>query len=78
MLATVGFPTLTVFFLVLPAGSAADHPASYLVLVQAGLEIRRHVDLLDWLQGDVQRYLPHDILMTGWPWEKPIPKSAAS
>ena len=34
--------------------------------MQAGLEIRRHADLLHWLQGDVQHYLPHDILMTGW------------
>ena len=48
------------------AAALTDHPASYLALVQAGLEIRCHADLLDWLQGDVQHYLPHDILMTGW------------
>ena len=48
------------------AVALTDHPARYLALVHAGLAITRHVDLLDWLQGDVQRYLPHDILMTGW------------
>ena len=48
------------------AEALTDHPARYLALVQAGLAINRHVDLLRWLQGDVQHYLPHDILMTGW------------
>lgn len=50
----------------LSAVALTDHPDRYLALVQAGLAIKRHVDLLDWLQGDVQHYLPHDILMTGW------------
>ena len=50
----------------LSAEALTDHPARYLALVQAGLAINRHVDLLRWLQGDVQHYLPHDILMTGW------------
>lgn len=50
----------------LSAAALTDHPARYLALVQAGLAIKRHVDLLHWLQGDVQHYLPHDVLMTGW------------
>ena len=50
----------------LSAVALTDHPARYLALVQAGLAIKRHADLLHWLQGDVQDYLPHDILMTGW------------
>ena len=50
----------------LSAAALTDHPARYLALVQAGLMIGRHVDLLHWLQGDVQHYLPHDILMAGW------------
>ena len=29
-------------------------------------EIRRHVDLMLWLQGDVQHFLPHDILVAAW------------
>ena len=48
------------------AAALSDRPARYLALVQAGLAINRHVDLLQWLQGDVQHFLPHDILMTGW------------
>ncbi|MDB5744865.1 MAG: transcriptional regulator, LuxR family [Polaromonas sp.] len=38
----------------------------YLKLIEAGASIRRHVDLLYWLQGDMQRCLPHDILLAGW------------
>lgn len=38
----------------------------YLKLIEAATGIRRHVDLLQWLQGDVQHCLPHDILLSGW------------
>ena len=38
----------------------------YLKLIEDATAIRRHVDLLEWLQGDVQECLPHDILLTGW------------
>jgi transcriptional regulator EpsA len=37
-----------------------------LSLVQRGTVIKRHVDLLQWLQGDFQFFLPHDILIAGW------------
>ena len=50
----------------LSAVALTDQPARYLALVQAGLAVRSHVDLLHWLQGDVQNYLPHDLLITGW------------
>jgi transcriptional regulator EpsA len=50
----------------LSALALTDHPDRYLSLVQAGLAINRHVDLLHWLQGDIQHFLPHDILITGW------------
>lgn len=43
-------------------GNSAD----YLQLIEGATTIRRHVDLLQWLQGDVQHYLPHDILLAGW------------
>jgi transcriptional regulator EpsA len=45
---------------------ATDDAARYLALAQAGATVRRHVDLLDWLQGDFQHCVPHDILITGW------------
>ena len=50
----------------LSAVALTDYPDRYLALVQAGLAIKCHADLLHWLQGDVQHYLPHDILMSGW------------
>jgi len=29
-------------------------------------KVRNHLDALIWLQGDMQRYLPHDILIAAW------------
>jgi transcriptional regulator EpsA len=47
----------------LPLG---EDSARYLKVIGEGVTIGRHVDLLHWLQGDVQHYLPHDILLAGW------------
>jgi transcriptional regulator EpsA len=30
------------------------------------VKVRSHFDALEWLQGDMQRYLPHDILIAAW------------
>ncbi|MDQ3061032.1 MAG: transcriptional regulator EpsA [Pseudomonadota bacterium] len=38
----------------------------YVKLIEAAMAVRRHAEFLQWLQGDVQRYLPHDILLAGW------------
>jgi transcriptional regulator EpsA len=38
----------------------------YLGLVEQSLLVRRHFDLLLWLQGDVQRFLPHEVMLAGW------------
>lgn len=35
-------------------------------LMRQGLDVRRHFDLLVWLQGDLQQFLPHDIMLSGW------------
>ena len=35
-------------------------------LVNEVLGVRRHVDLMRWLQGGLQRYIPHDILVAAW------------
>lgn len=35
-------------------------------LVNEVLSVRRHVDLMKWLQGSLQQYLPHDILIAAW------------
>ncbi len=46
-----------------PSGQNFDH---YVKLIESATAIRRHVELLQWLQGGVQQYLPHDILLVGW------------
>ncbi len=38
----------------------------YAALVEQSTSIARHADLLEWLQGDIQQCLPHDILLAGW------------
>lgn len=35
-------------------------------VVTLAVDVRSHFDVLTWLQGDVQRYLPHDILIAAW------------
>lgn len=44
----------------------SDSSGNYLKMIEGATTIRRHAELLHWLQGDVQHYLPHDILLTGW------------
>ena len=38
----------------------------YHQVVTRSVEVRSHFDVLAWLQGDMQRYLPHDILIAAW------------
>lgn len=38
----------------------------YHEVVTRSVEVRSHFDILAWLQGDMQRYLPHDILIAAW------------
>lgn len=43
-----------------------ENSRQYLKLITGVSAIRRHLELLQWLQGDVQHHLPHDILLVGW------------
>jgi transcriptional regulator EpsA len=45
---------------------SGEDSAGYAALIEQGTAITRHAGLLEWLQGDIQRYLPHDILLAGW------------
>ncbi len=38
----------------------------YSSLMAEALRVRRHVDLLLWLQGGVQHFLPHEIMLAAW------------
>lgn len=35
-------------------------------LVEKSLSINSHYQLLNWLQGEIQTYIPHDILISAW------------
>lgn len=38
----------------------------YFRVIREGMAVRSHCDLLRWLQGDVQHYLPHKIMLAVW------------
>ncbi|MBX9817414.1 MAG: transcriptional regulator EpsA [Burkholderiaceae bacterium] len=40
--------------------------SQFSALVNEILSVRRHIDLMKWLQGSLQQYLPHDILIAAW------------
>ena len=41
-------------------------PVQFLKIAGQGATLRTHADLWRWLQGDVQQWLPHQILLVGW------------
>ncbi|MDB5963539.1 MAG: helix-turn-helix transcriptional regulator [Polaromonas sp.] len=48
------------------APASGDDSIRYLKVIAEGVQVRRHLELLNWLQGDFQRFLPHDILLAAW------------
>lgn len=46
--------------------SLGEERNGFLPVIEQGLALERHVDLLQWLQDEVQHHLPHDILLAGW------------
>jgi transcriptional regulator EpsA len=45
---------------------SADDISRYFRIITQAVSVKRHFDLLVWLQGDVQAHIPHDILVAGW------------
>lgn len=45
---------------------SAEDVERYGRIIQEWLEVRRHYDLLLWLQGEIQHYLPHEIMLAAW------------
>jgi transcriptional regulator EpsA len=43
-----------------------DESAQLLRIVSSGALIRRHRELFHWLNGEVQHFLPHEILIAAW------------
>ena len=44
----------------------AEHAERYTRIIEEGTAVRRHYDLLLWLQGEIQYYLPHEIMLAAW------------
>ncbi|HET7062157.1 MAG TPA: XrtB/PEP-CTERM-associated transcriptional regulator EpsA [Nitrosospira sp.] len=40
-----------------------EHAQRYARIIEEGACVRRHYDLLIWLQGEIQSYLPHEIML---------------
>ncbi len=49
-----------------PSSPSQEDLARYYLLITEVVGVRRHVDLMHWLQGGVQQYLPHDIMVAAW------------
>jgi len=45
---------------------SAEQSARFLRIAAASLWIKRHYDLLVWLNGELQHFLPHQILVSAW------------
>lgn len=45
---------------------SAEDLQKYSRLVRESIGIRRHFDLLRWLQGDLQHFMPHEIMIAAW------------
>jgi len=43
-----------------------DERERFLNVIHESLSVQRHFDLFVWLQGDLQLFLPHDILLAAW------------
>ncbi|GAB3546593.1 hypothetical protein GCM10027343_24590 [Noviherbaspirillum agri] len=43
-----------------------NNDPTLLAIIKGALNVRRHIDLLKWLQGDMQRLLPHELLLAAW------------
>jgi transcriptional regulator EpsA len=43
-----------------------DERTALLRIIQQSLGIRRHVDVFLWLNGELQQFLPHEILIAAW------------
>lgn len=43
-----------------------DDKALTLQIINDYLSVETHLELLEWLQGDIQAFLPHEILISAW------------
>ena len=43
-----------------------ERQVDLLHIIHQSVRIRRHIDLFLWLNGELQRFLPHEILIVAW------------
>lgn len=52
--------------MVLLSSLSPEEVVRYQSVISKSLLVRSHLDVLMWLQGDVQRFVPHDIMLAAW------------
>jgi len=52
--------------MIFPSSLSDEHLERYFRVIREGIAVRSHSDLLTWLQGEVQHYLPHEIMLAVW------------
>jgi transcriptional regulator EpsA len=50
----------------LPFSLSPEQVERYARIICEWMAVRRHYDLFLWLQGEIQHYLPHEILLAAW------------
>jgi transcriptional regulator EpsA len=43
-----------------------EHMERYFRIIREGIAVQEHSDMLKWLQGELQHYLPHEIMLAAW------------
>jgi transcriptional regulator EpsA len=49
-----------------PAELSEEDLERYFRVIQTSLAVQSHGDLLQWLQGEIQHFLPHEIMLAVW------------
>ena len=45
---------------------SSDETERFVRIISQGSRIRRHCDLFEWLNSDIQYFLPHEVLLSAW------------
>lgn len=49
-----------------PSSLSDEHLERYFRVIREAIAVQTHSDLLRWLQGEIQHYLPHEIMLAVW------------
>lgn len=60
------FPFKSEAHMGLPFSLSAEQVERYGRIIREWMAVRRHYDLFLWLQGEIQHYLPHEIMLAAW------------